>query len=313
MLIKIMIATLLFFFNSAISFENIRDPFSLPKPIVIKPTTLHIQYANAMKLGVLLNDKNNGFLSSQGRVLADERTNTLWVEDDFIHTAKIKKFLMAIDTPIRQVLLKAKIVMMDQYSLQEIGAYFSAANPDLQEPLMSAITIPLINFGQQQSVNLTLTALEQHGHIHTIAEPELITNNRQSATIESGEEIPYQEKTGQGNTSTTFKKAVLLLKVTPTILPNGKILLTVFVSENKPSLLLIQGVPSITTQQLKTQVVINNLQTLILGGINQQTNDTTHSAIPFFRHIPLLGKLFSSNHHNASKKQLVIFITPQIL
>lgn len=292
--------------------DNFRDPFSLPNT-TLKTMSTHIHYANADLLSKFLNDKNNKLLSPQGHALSDKRTNILWVEDSANALLKIKKYVSAMDVPIRQIFLKAKVMMMDQQSLVEIGSAFSEKNEETQTSPSPGIIIPIINLAQENILNITLTALEEKGHIHTLAEPELVTSDRQTAEIESGAEIPYQEKTGQGNTSISFKKAVLSLKVTPIILSDDKILLRLLISENKPSALFVQGVPSITTQQLKTEVIMNNRQTLILGGIHQQTENISDTGVPLLNRIPLIGKIFSHRYHQHSTKKLMILITPRIL
>lgn len=284
-----------------------KDPFELPQQS--SDWILYIRYANATQVATQISNKNNKFLSPLGHVVADKRTNSIWIEDDREHLLKIKRYISAIDTPIQQILIKAKIIMMDQHSMQEIGSYFSSTS--VGDDKEKTITLPLLNISKQNLLNLKLIALEQQGHVHIVAMPELITNNRQTAEIESGEELPYQEKSGEGNTSIAFKKAVLQLKVTPTLLPHRKILLNLLISQNKPSSLLVQGIPSITTQQLKTTVVINDKQTLILGGISQQMTNIANSGVPFLNKIPLLGRLFTDEQRNDSRKRLMIFITPE--
>jgi type IV pilus assembly protein PilQ len=155
--------------------------------------------------------------------------------------------------------------------------------------------------------------MENAGRGQLISDPSLYTANQQTASIESGEEIPYQEVSVSGGTATAFKKAVLSLKVTPQIMPGGKVLLQLQINQDRPSSLIVQGVPAITTRQLATNILVNNGQTLVLGGIYEQNNEHTVERVPFLSKIPLLGLLFQQQDVKINKRELLIFVTPKII
>ena len=138
----------------------------------------------------------------------------------------------------------------------------------------------LAKLGDSNTLDLELSALESEGKVQIISQPNLITINKKPAYIEAGEDVPYQEKTGEGNTSTNFKKAVLQLKVTPKILSNNKILLDIDISQDNVTSLMINGVPAIETKRIKTQTLVKNRQTVVLGGIHEQNRNTQTNKIP---------------------------------
>ncbi len=263
-----------------------------------------LQFTEATQLAAQLQAKQNHLLSPTATLLADERTNTLWIEDRQEQLAKLRRIIQQLDQPSPQVLIRAKIMLLDDHAERVLGNKLTI-HASVQ-PLK-----PLLSLRDMQSLSSELGLLELHGHAKTVAMPELITNNRQTASIESGDELPYQEKTGEGNTSIAFKKAVLALKVTPILLPHHAVLLKLSVSQNKPSALLVQGTPSIATQQLKTQVVIPQHATYLLGGITQLHEHRQRSGLPWLGR--WFGPLFSQDQSEHSRQQLVIFITPEIV
>src|SRR5262249_51911742 len=174
-------------------------------------------------------------------------------------------------------------------------------------------TLAIAKLTNYTLLDLELSALAREGRAEVISNPQLMTANQQTAVIESGQEIPYQEKTSSGATNTTFKKAVLSLKVTPNITPDNKILLTLAVNQDEVSSMMINGVPAISTQQIQTQVMVNNTETLVLGGIYEQTHNQVDERIPFWSSVPIIGRLFSHKKTDNERKELLIFVTPSIV
>jgi type IV pilus assembly protein PilQ len=141
----------------------------------------------------------------------------------------------------------------------------------------------------------------------------LMTANQQPADILSGQEIPYQQATTSGATSISFQKAVLNLAVTPQITPGGNLVLTLHLSQDRPTSTLIRGVPIIETRQLQTLVTVKNGQTVVLGGIYEQNEEKNVERVPFFGEIPLIGSLFRHTLTKNTRRELLIFITPSII
>lgn len=234
-------------------------------------------------------------------------------------------FALEDDTPTKSIAIQARIVSVDQHYLRSLGVLFGTLNTQVQSSGQLNMDFPAVNtgigsatmqiakLGGGNTLDLQLTALQNEGHADIIASPQLLTNNDQSAEISSGEEIPYQEKTGEGNTSVAFKHAALLLNVTPHIEANGKIRLQIQVNQDKIASLEVNGVPAINTQQLKTLVSVRNKQTIVLGGIFEVINQDQTVSVPGLGHLPVVGSLFSEHEKELENKELLIFITPKIM
>jgi type IV pilus assembly protein PilQ len=163
------------------------------------------------------------------------------------------------------------------------------------------------------NLNLELQALEVEGEGKVISSPSLTVADKQEAYIQQGSEIPYQASTSSGASVTQFKKAVLSLRVTPQITPDGNIVLKLAVSNDSPTDQSVQGVPVLSTAEIQTQVLVKNGQTIVLGGIQIETKNHQVRSIPFLGSIPGIGWLFKSTHDNDRVQQLLIFLTPRII
>lgn len=179
----------------------------------------------------------------------------------------------------------------------------------------ATIGIALAKLGDGVLLDMELSALESEGNAEVIASPRLITTNQQAAVIESGEEIPYQESTSSGATSVSFKKAVLSLKVTPQITPDERILLDLQINQDTrgPQSQDVNGVPTIFTKQIQTTVLVNNGQTIVIGGIYSRDKDNTLNRVPFLGELPIVGYLFRNTRTVLKNEELLIFITPRII
>ena len=166
-------------------------------------------------------------------------------------------------------------------------------------------------------VDLELTALQAEGRGEIVSTPRVITANQKEAVIEQGVEIPYQESASSGATTTQFKKAVLSLTVTPQITPDNKIIMDLRVSKDNVGELVQSAtggsVPSIDTRSVETQVLVNDGQTVVLGGIYETERRETVTKVPWLGDIPGVGALFRSRQNLNNKAELLIFVTPKIL
>jgi len=171
--------------------------------------------------------------------------------------------------------------------------------------------------GGSYLVDLELSAAQNEGKSETISSPRVITANQKQATIMQGVEIPYQESASSGATTTQFKDAVLKLKVTPLITPDNRVILDLDVSDDSVGQQVTSAtggsVPSIDTRQIITQVLVNDGQTVVLGGILDTTKSRAANKVPFLADIPVLGYFFRSTTDINNKTELLIFITPKIL
>ena len=162
-------------------------------------------------------------------------------------------------------------------------------------------------------LQLELSAALAEGRGEDIANPMVITANQHEAMIEAGVEIPYQEAPSSGATSVSFKKAVLALKVTPQITPDDRVLLDLEVNQDTRGSPDVQGVPPINTRKVGTQVLVDNGETVVLGGIYTQSTTNSVERIPFFSDLPYVGFLFKRRADSKDKTELLIFVTPKIL
>lgn len=163
-------------------------------------------------------------------------------------------------------------------------------------------------------VELELSAAQAEGKTEVVSSPRVITSNQQEATIEQGVEIPYQQATSSGATNVSFKKAVLSLKVTPQITPDDRIIMDLEVKKDSPDYARsVLGQPPINKQQVTTQVLVDNGETVVLGGVYEQTKQNQINRIPFFGDLPLIGALFRNNYNKDEKSELLIFVTPKIM
>jgi type IV pilus assembly protein PilQ len=174
------------------------------------------------------------------------------------------------------------------------------------------IGMTLLNLPAGILLNLELSAAEADNKTKTVSSPRVITANRQKAMIESGVEIPYQEASSSGATSVSFKNATLGLEVTPQITPDNKISMDLDVHKDNVGE-VFNGVPSINTNSVQTQVLVNNGETAVLGGIFETTTGKKVDKVPFFGDIPVFGNLFKRTATNNTKQELLIFITPKLL
>lgn len=269
-----------------------------------------VKYSKATELAKLLKEKNTSLLSKRGNISVDTRTNTIWIEDNPKKLNEITRFITQLDTPIKQVIIEARIISVNDHYEQELGIYFNQTLTTQNNRSNTGISFARLGSSAQLDVELSAMEDKQLGEI--IAKPKLITADQHTAFIQSGEEIPYQQTGKRGATHVSFKKAVLGLEVTPQITPDNHILLWLKINQNKRGQ-LINGNPSIDTQLIETQVLAKNGDTIVLGGIYEHSKIKDRHALPFLGDLPILGDLLSKHYNANQRKELIIFITPKIL
>ncbi|EMG3988472.1 DNA uptake porin HofQ [Serratia marcescens] len=293
--------------------------------------TLTLQNGDAAEIAESLNAQRGALLSERGSVLADKRTNTLLLRDTAPILAQLKKRVTEMDAPLAQVQLAAHIVTINSESLRELGVRWGLAPDDRPtrplRPGNLGVNLPLersaVNAGfhlariSGRLLSLELTALEQENQVEIIASPRLLTAHLQTASIKQGTEIPYEVSSGaSGATAIEFKEAVLGMEVMPKVLPDGRITLTLHISQNMPGRAISRGAGEALTidkQEIKTQITVKNGETLVLGGIFQRHSGKTADKVPGLGDAPLLGGLFRQSGAQQKKRELVIFITPTLI
>lgn len=272
--------------------------------------------------------QQQGLLSERGKAIVDKRTNSVLITDMTKQFADIKKLVKALDQPIPQVHISAHIVTMSDESMEELGIkwgywgkssqFFNQLDVDL------GVVNPSSSVGFNLAklsgslLNLELSALESENQLEIIASPNLLTANQNMASIKQGTEIPYEVSTGgNGSTSIEFKQAVLGLEVTPKIVADKQMILDLYITQNTTgrSIKRRDGgeALAIETQEIKTQVKVKDGETVVLGGIFQQVNSNGKKKVPGLAQVPIIGNAFKYNAKKNQKRELVIFITPQLV
>ena len=258
---------------------------------------VRIRYADAGALSALLTeDGGAATLSERGRVLVDPRTNSVILTDTADNLAAFKQLVAELDVPVRQVQIEARIVNANSNFSEELGLRFGGAH---------------ITKADYQ-LDLELSALAADGRAEIVARPKVVTADKRPATIESGVEVPFQQATKSGATSIAFKDAVLQLEVTPRITPNDRIVMDLTVKQDTIGR-IFHGVPSINTTRISTQVLVDDGQTVVLGGIFQTDRHQTSTRTPLLGDLPLVGRLFQRRLARDDKQELFVFITPSVI
>jgi type IV pilus assembly protein PilQ len=327
---------------------------------------LQVNYAKAAEMAGLIKSQGGTLLSARGQVSVDERTNTLLLQDTADRLADIRRLVATLDIPVRQVLIEARIVIVNDDFRRDLGARIgyttaqangangiwttsgTAAGTDTaigsalanrtsggtgilvptgaNAPQRYNVNLPVASpagsfalglLGSNYIVDLELSAAQAETRAEVISSPRVITANQKEATIEQGTEIPYQQSASSGATTISFKKAVLSLKVTPQITPDNRIILDLDVKKDTiGTITVLSGgvnVPSIDTKEIVTQVLMNDGQTVVLGGVLETQHRDDQTKVPYLGDIPILGNLFKTSTKRNNKDELLIFVTPKIV
>lgn len=296
---------------------------------------IQINYAKAADIQSLLQSGETSLLSERGRVTVDQRTNTLLVRETRENLSEIRRVINRLDIPVRQVLIESRIVIANRDFARDLGveasgtdegSFESPSGGNYQTESGFNVGLPVANpsgslstsiIGDTLNLNLELSAMESEDRGEIISSPRVITANAQEATIEQGSEIPYLEAASSGAATVQFKEAVLSLTVTPQITPDDSVIMDLTVTQDSQGENVnVQGggsVPAIDTRTLTTRLLVDNGETVVLGGIYQEEDRDTVSQVPVLGDIPLLGSLFRRTSTQHDKSELLIFVTPKIL
>lgn len=296
-------------------------------------------------------EQKGGMLSERGEIIVDERTNSLLITETSQKLDEFRRVIKLLDVPIRQVLIEARIVIAnsdfdEQLGIEWGGVFESDVNNGRRligggssNTFVEQSNGDTVDFGDALAVDLgvgsptgsfslgyigadvalgfELSALESQGRGEIVSQPKVITGDKQEAVIKSGTEVPYQESSGNGETTVTFKEAVLKLEVTPSITPDDRIIMDLNITQDSVGDLVPSGeggfIPTIDTTELETQVLVGNGETVVLGGVFRTEDVKSVAKVPFLGDIPYLGRLFKQTSVRQVKAETLIFITPRIL
>lgn len=305
------------------------------------------------------NQNENGFLSQRGRLVADDRTNTLMISDIPKKVAQMRELINVIDRPVDQVLIEGRIVIATDTFARDLGARFGVQgrrigdrtqviggsldgntsiieDGEIQIPGGLNVNLPAGGFtsggspagaiaytllGRNFSLDLELSALQEEGRGEVISNPRLVTTNQREAVIKQGREVGYLTVTGSGTGVATptvqFKEALLELKVTPTITDDNRVFLNLNVKKDEVLRFIDLGdfgsVPELARREINTAVLIEDGQTVVIGGVYEFTDRSSVAKVPFLGDIPFLGNLFKKKGRSKEKAELLIFVTPKVL
>lgn len=301
-------------------------------------------------------NQENGFLSQRGRIVADERTNTLMISDIPKKVAQMRELINVIDRPVDQVLIESRIVIATDTFARDLGARFGIAgrrsgNNDAAISGSLANNANIINngttsvptglnfnlpattatganvgalaytlLGANFAIDIELSALQQEGRGEVLSNPRVVTSNQREAIIRQGREVGYVTMTGAAGAAATpnvqFKDVVLELKVTPTITSDDRVFMAVNVTKDEVLRYIdtsIGQIPEIATREINTAVLVDDGQTVVIGGVYEFTDANSVSKVPFLGDVPFLGNLFKKKSRSKEKAELLIFLTPKVM
>jgi len=350
---------------------------------------VQINYAKAADLAQLIKSEQNNLLSDRGNVTVDTRTNTLLVQDTAAKLEEIRRLVIRLDIPVRQVMIESRVVIANNDFARDLGVRFGlsasmgatdsnelliaggqpgnlstieidkgpfmgAYDPSFYQepspnagpyrgsgnplvPFNSGVEIPAgsgndslwvnlpapspsgaVNFllGKVGShlIQLELSAMQREGRGEIVSSPRVVTSDQHQATIKVGQEIPYQESSASGRTTVAFKEAVLQLDVTPHITPDDRIIMDLKVNKDAPNFAnAVLGVPPVDTRSVETSVLVDNGETVVLGGVYEREKTFNREQVPWLGDLPVVGNLFKTTQRQDNNQELLIFVTPKIL
>ena len=268
-------------------------------------------------------------LSARGSAVSDSRTNTLIINDRQQNIDKIRRMIDLLDVAVKQVMVEARIVTASTDFSRELGIKWSAKKlgnspvwgGDFQPSFdlgvdLATNTAGTFNFGllkiSDYMLNLELSALQADGHGEVLSAPKVLTGDKQKAYILRGTEIPYQTWSATEGLKTEFRAANLKLEVTPSITPDGKVQMALKIEKDTVGTLTSAGY-LINTNELETNVLVDDGETVVLGGIFDDIKQNQYEKVPFFGDLPVVGALFKNNTRSSAQTELLIFVTPRIV
>ena len=323
----------------------------------VRTQSFQINYAKASEIAAQISAAGPGgpgvatarILSARGSVIAEPRTNQLFVTDIPVRLEQVQSFITKLDVAVRQVLIEARIVeASDTFGRSlgvrlgggtigaagalssgnanlSLGTNYNATAADTRGNFVSfpastlgianaaaSFAVSIFNASANRLLNLELSALEADGKGKIVSSPRVVTADQVKALIEQGTEFPYQTATSSGATSLAFRKANLKLEVTPQITPEGNIILDLDVNKDSRGETTPAGI-AIDTKHIRTQVLVENGGTVVIGGIFTLEETNNETKVPLLGDVPYVGNLFKSRARTSRKQEMLVFITPKMI
>ncbi|TPG82345.1 type IV pilus secretin PilQ [Pseudomonas mandelii] len=310
---------------------------------------LQVNYAKAADIAKLFQSVTSAEAKAdeRGSITVDERTNNIIAYQTQDRLDELRRIVAQLDIPVRQVMIEARIVEANvDYdkslgvrwggSLQNKGNWNTSgvsnnganASSTIGTPGSTSTNSPFVDLGTAANtsglgiafitdnvlLDLELTAMEKTGNGEIVSQPKVVTSDKETAKILKGTEIPYQEASSSGATSVSFKEASLSLEVTPQITPDNRIIMEVKVTKDEPDYLnKVQDVPPIKKNEVNAKVLVNDGETIVIGGVFSNTQSKVVDKVPFLGDVPYLGRLFRRDVVSEKKSELLVFLTPRIM
>ncbi|QVW23746.1 type IV pilus secretin PilQ [Pseudomonas hormoni] len=309
---------------------------------------LQVNYAKAADIAKLFQSVTSAEakVDERGSITVDERTNNIIAYQTQDRLDELRRIVAQLDIPVRQVMIEARIVEANvDYdkslgvrwggSVQNKGNWNTSgvsnganASSTIGTPGSTSTNSPFVDMGTTANtsglgiafitdnvlLDLELTAMEKTGNGEIVSQPKVVTSDKETAKILKGTEIPYQEASSSGATSVSFKEASLSLEVTPQITPDNRIIMEVKVTKDEPDYLnKVQDVPPIKKNEVNAKVLVNDGETIVIGGVFSNTQSKVVDKVPFLGDVPYLGRLFRRDVVSEKKSELLVFLTPRIM
>lgn len=306
---------------------------------------LQVNYAKAADIAKLFQSVTSAEakIDERGSITVDERTNNIIAYQTQDRLDELRRIVAQLDIPVRQVMIEARIVEANvDYdkslgvrwggSIQNKGNWnasgVNGSSSTIGTPGSTSTNSPFVDMGTVNNtsgigiafitdnvlLDLELTAMEKTGNGEIVSQPKVVTSDKETAKILKGTEIPYQEASSSGATSVSFKEASLSLEVTPQITPDNRIIMEVKVTKDEPDYLnKVQDVPPIKKNEVNAKVLVNDGETIVIGGVFSNTQSKVVDKVPFLGDVPYLGRLFRRDVVSEKKSELLVFLTPRIM
>ncbi|MNF55157.1 Type IV pilus biogenesis and competence protein PilQ precursor [compost metagenome] len=310
---------------------------------------IQVNYAKAADIAKLFQSVTSGDPSAagadeRGSITVDDRTNSIIAYQTQDKLDELRRIVTQLDIPVRQVMIEARIVEANVDYDKALGVNWRGASigdnnfvvggGGLGRPAagqtgnVNLANAPFVDLGATGAtssigigfitdntiLDLELSAMEKTGNGEIVSQPKVVTSDKETAKILKGSEIPYQEASSSGATSTSFKEAALSLEVTPQITPDNRIIMEVKVTKDAPDFAnALNGVPPINKNEVNAKVLVSDGETIVIGGVFSNTQTKAVDKVPFLGDLPFLGRMFRRDVVQDKKSELLVFLTPRIM
>ncbi|MDD2223227.1 MAG: type IV pilus secretin PilQ [Pseudomonas sp.] len=299
---------------------------------------IQVNYAKAAQIAALFQSVTSGQNDERGSVTVDDRTNSIIAYQTQEKLDELRRVVAQLDIPVRQVMIEARIVEANVDYSKSLGVRWGGSlsrssgnwtasgasgeanedgsgNPFVDLGVSGSTSGLGIGFVSNHAIlDLQLSAMEKTGNGEVVSQPKVVTSDKETAKILKGAEIPYQEASSSGSTSTSFKEAALSLEVTPQITPDNRIIMDVKVTKDEADFAnALNGVPPIKKNEVNANVLVADGETIVIGGVFSNTQTKAVDKVPFLGGLPFIGRVFRRDYVQDQKSELLVFITPRIM